>query len=74
MKTCIAMNFPLKTAFIFIVSGGHSLAVVYGLFIAVASLLVEHMGMQAAAVAAGGLSSCSSWAPAHWPSSCGTRA
>ena len=73
MKTCIAMNF-LKTAFVFIVSGGHSPAVVCGLFTVVASLLVEHMGMQAAVVAAGRLSSCNSWAPVHGLSSCGTRA
>ena len=63
------MGFSLVAA-----SGGHSLAVVRGLLIAVASLDVERglHGPRASVVAVCGLSSWGSWALEHRFGGCGT--
>ena len=53
-------------------SGGYSLVAVLGLFIVVASLVVEHrlQGTRASVVVAHGLSSFGSWALEHRLDSC----
>ena len=58
-----------------VASRGYSLAVL-GLLVAVASPVVEHKlkSAWASAIAARGLSSCSSWAPEHRLNSCVTWA
>ena len=57
-----------------VVSTGYSLAVSRLLLVAVASPVVEHKlkSAWASAIAARGLSSCSSWAPEHRLNSCVT--
>ena len=66
-RRCCA-GFPLGAA-----SGGHSLVVVSGFLIVVASLVEEHRleGSLASGVEACGLS-CGSWALEHRFSTCGT--